>query len=383
MGPERCGLAVGGCYQDFQLGQIHWTPATGAHATWGAIGAAWQQQGWEQGGLGYPAADEVCGLVRLGCYQTFQGGQIHWSPASGPQQTQWGAIRNRWAGSGFEAGPLGYPVAAERCRLVADGCFQAFQGGQIHWAPGIGAHATGGSIDYVWGTFGWENGRLGYPMTEEVCAGDGGCSQDFQGGTLAWHAATGVTVSYHQPGEYQRVINKKNPLSPIDYLPSDMVDVGGHPLRYQAALAFWQFTDAAAASGVTTTVVSGFRSYASQASLYQSYIALYGQERADEISARPGYSEHQTGLAVDIGNPSGVCGLQECFAFTAAGQFAAAHAHEFGFVIRYPAGMSYWTGYAYEPWHLRYVGRDLAMDMHSRGIDTLEQYYGYPPTPTY
>ncbi|MDQ0117599.1 D-alanyl-D-alanine carboxypeptidase [Pseudarthrobacter defluvii] len=220
-------------------------------------------------------------------------------------------------------------------------------------------------------------------MTEEVCPGDGGCSQGFQGGTLTGRAATGVTVSYYQPGEYQRVINKRNPLSPIDYMPSDTVNVAGHPLRYQAALAFWRFVDAAAASGVATTVVSGFRSYASQASLFQNYVAIYGQEQADTISARPGYSEHQSGLAVDIGNPSAVCGLQECFASTAAGQFAAAHAHEFGFVIRYPAGMSYWTGYAYEPWHLRYVGRDVAMDMRNRGVSTLEQYYGYPPAPTY
>lgn len=126
----------------------------------GPIGAAWQQQGWELGGLGYPEADEVWGLIRSGCYETFQGGQMHWSLASGPQQMQWGAIRNRWAVSGFESGPLGYPLAAERCRLAGGGCYQAFQGGQIHWAPVIGAHATGGSIDYVWGTFRWENDVL-------------------------------------------------------------------------------------------------------------------------------------------------------------------------------------------------------------------------------
>jgi D-alanyl-D-alanine carboxypeptidase len=383
IGAEKCGLTGGGCYQDYHGGQIHWTPSTGARATWGAIGAVWRQQGWEQGSLGYAVSDEVCGLVRSGCYQSFQGGQVHWSPASGAQQTRWGAIRNRWAGAGFESGPLGYPVAAERCSLAANGCYQAFQSGQIHWAPGIGAYATGGSIDYVWGTLGWENGRLGYPVTDEVCPGDGSCSQDFQGGTLTWRQSTGVTVSYYQPGEYQQVINKHTPLSPIDYAPSDVVNVGGQPLRYQAALGFWQFADAANASGVAVTVVSGFRSYASQGSLYNSYVAMYGQERADTISARPGYSEHQSGLAVDIGNPSGACALQECFALTAAGQFASSHAHEFGFIIRYPAGLSEWTGYAYEPWHLRYVGKDVAMDMHRRGINTLEQYYGYSAAPRY
>ncbi|WP_285313374.1 M15 family metallopeptidase [Pseudarthrobacter sp. fls2-241-R2A-168] len=179
------------------------------------------------------------------------------------------------------------------------------------------------------------------------------------------------------------MINKRNPLSPIDSVSPDMVNVGGSPLRYQAALAFWQFVDAAKASGVAINIVSGFRSYSSQASLYEGYVAMYGQERADAISARPGYSEHQTGLAVDIGNPSGACALEECFASTAAGQFAAAHAHEFGFVVRYQAGMSYWTGYTYEPWHLRYVGKDVALDMHNQRISTLEQYYGYPPAPGY
>lgn len=298
---KRAG-SRGGCYQDFQRGQFHWTPSTGARATWGAIGTAWQQQGWERGRLGYAVSDEVCGLVGWGCYQ-------------------------------------------------------AFPGGQIHCAPGIGAFATGGSIDYVWGTLGWENGRLGYPLTDEVCSADGSCSQRFQGGTLTWRPSTGVTVSFYQPGEYQRVINKRSPLSPIDYAPSVMVNVGGHSLRYQAALGFWQFADAAIASGGAVTVVSGFRSYASQSSLYSSYVAMCGQERADTISARPGYSEHQSGLAVDIGNPGGACGLQECFALRAAGQFAASHAHEFGFIVRYPAGMSYWTGYAHEPWHLRYAAR--------------------------
>ena len=106
--------------------------------------------------------------------------------------------------------------------------------------------------------------------------------------------------------------------------------------------------------------VSGYRSYSQQASLYDSYVRQYGQATADTLAARPGFSEHQTGLAMDIGNASGVCALQACFATTPAGKWAAANAATYGFIIRYPAGAEAVTGYTYEPWHLRYVGRDLA-----------------------
>ena len=74
---EICGLAGGGCYQRFQGGTIHWSPGTGAHATWGAIGTAWGALGYENGKLGYPVTNEICGLAGGGCYQRFQGGTIH------------------------------------------------------------------------------------------------------------------------------------------------------------------------------------------------------------------------------------------------------------------------------------------------------------------
>ncbi|MEE2521402.1 M15 family metallopeptidase [Pseudarthrobacter sp. J75] len=220
-------------------------------------------------------------------------------------------------------------------------------------------------------------------MSEETCVADGSCSQAFQGGSLIWRPWSGVEVRYSQSGDIQEVINKRNPLSPLDYAPTDLVNVGGQYLRYEAALAMWSFLDAARAQGTGITVVSGFRSYATQSSVYNNYVAAYGQATADTISARPGYSEHQSGLAMDIGNPNGACGLQSCFAGTPAGSFAANRAHEFGFIIRYPAGMDGWTGYTYEPWHLRFVGRSVAMDMKNRGVATLEQYFGYPPAPSY
>jgi D-alanyl-D-alanine carboxypeptidase len=109
----------------------------------------------------------------------------------------------------------------------------------------------------------------------------------------------------------------------------------------------------------------------------------YGRATADLISARPGFSEHQTGLAIDIGNPNGVCGLQECFAGTPAGVWAAQNAWRYGFIIRYPRGMTPVTGYAYEPWHLRFVGTTISSEMRAHAVPTLEHYMSLPAAPSY
>ena len=97
-----------------------------------------------------------------GCYQRFQGGDVHWSPATGAQAT-YGAIRARWASLGFENGKLGYPVAGEVCGMKSNGCYQRFQGGDIHWSPATGAQATCGAIRTFWGSLGYENGWSGLP----------------------------------------------------------------------------------------------------------------------------------------------------------------------------------------------------------------------------
>ncbi|PVZ58492.1 D-alanyl-D-alanine carboxypeptidase [Arthrobacter sp. H-02-3] len=127
--------------------------------------------------------------------------------------------------------------------------------------------------------------------------------------------------------------------------------------------------------------ISGYRSFSQQASLYNSYVSQYGQATADTLAARAGYSEHQTGLAMDIGNASGTCALQACFANTPAGQWAAKNCRDYGFIIRYPAGAEATTGYTYEPWHLRYVGKNVALDMSS--TETLEDYFGLEAAPDY
>lgn len=180
----------------------------------------------------------------------------------------------------------------------------------------------------------------------------------------------------------QVVVNKHRPLSPSTYVPGQLVRIQAERLRLEAADAYKQLAKAAKTAGVNIIPVSGYRSYSQQASLYDSYVRQYGQATADTIAARPGHSEHQTGLAMDIGNASGVCALQACFANTPAGKWAAENCWEYGFVIRYPAGAEATTGYTYEPWHLRYVGgRDLANAVKSAG--TLEDYFGLEAAPDY
>ncbi|SFT44250.1 Pregnancy-associated plasma protein-A [Arthrobacter sp. ov118] len=195
-GKETCGLVGGGCYQTFQGGTIHWSSGTGAFATLGAIRTAWGSVGYENGKLRYPLANEVCGLLNGGCYQTFQGGTIHWSPASGAFAT-WGAIRATWASLGYEKGRLGYPTGKETCGLVNGGCYQTFQGGTIHWSSATGAVATWGGIRATWASVGYEKGKLGYPTAKETCGlVNGGCSQTFQGGTIHWSPATGAFATW-------------------------------------------------------------------------------------------------------------------------------------------------------------------------------------------
>ena len=105
------------------------------------------------------------------------------------------------------------------------------------------------------------------------------------------------------------------------------------------------------------TLASGYRSYATQIVTYNGWVSSEGRAAADTASARPGYSEHQTGWAFDIGDGGGACSFQPCFAEQPAAVWAKANAHRFGFVVRYPLTQQAITGYLYESWHLRYVGR--------------------------
>jgi len=134
---------------------------------------------------------------------------------------------------------------------------------------------------------------------------------------------------------------------------------------------------AAKQAGITLNLQSGYRSYNFQVTLYNRYVQQQGQAVADTQSARPGYSEHQTGFAADLGGTSQPsCNVEACFGDTPEGKWLAAHASEYGFIIRYPADRDSTTGYVYEPWHVRYVGTELAAEMRAKGVATLEDFFG-------
>jgi D-alanyl-D-alanine carboxypeptidase len=183
------------------------------------------------------------------------------------------------------------------------------------------------------------------------------------------------------PSSLWTIVNKKRPLA-AGYVPGDMASVGGSMLKSDAAAAVNQLIAAAGAQQVPLKVISGYRSYQTQKSVYDSYVQKDGQAAADTYSARPGHSEHQTGLAADLGNSNGNCDLEICFESTPGGKWMAAHAHEYGFIIRYASDKTAITGYQFEPWHIRYVGKDLAAQLHAGG-QTMEEFFGLPAAPGY
>jgi D-alanyl-D-alanine carboxypeptidase len=184
------------------------------------------------------------------------------------------------------------------------------------------------------------------------------------------------------------VVNKLRPLEPQDYVPPELVPVSGIPgdgdqlLIPEAADALHDLYAAADAEGAGFRISSAYRSFDRQAGLYRRYVREWGTAKAETFTARPGFSEHQTGRAVDIFT-SEECKLEECFADTAAAKFVAAHAHEYGFIVRYPPDKQDVTGYRHEPWHLRYVGVELAQEMYTVGPYTMEEFFGLPAAPDY
>jgi len=190
--------------------------------------------------------------------------------------------------------------------------------------------------------------------------------------------------SIDDPSSIWVVVNKSRPLDPRDYEPADIVYpdvdyVNRQGIREVAADALVQlFAAARAEAGSSLAVQSAYRPYDMQKAIYDEEASANGVAFADRDTARPGYSEHQTGLTADISAPSEGCTLQACFGQTAAGAWLARNAWRFGFIVRYPSDKEQVTGYVYEPWHLRYVGPQLAKELHDTGVSTLEEFFGVP-----
>ncbi|MBH0228682.1 D-alanyl-D-alanine carboxypeptidase family protein [Halobacillus yeomjeoni] len=189
------------------------------------------------------------------------------------------------------------------------------------------------------------------------------------------------------PESIQVVVNKQRKL-PEGYMPPNLVipdvpfyfseDLPKKKMRSEAAQALEKMFAAAEKDGVELVAASGYRSYDRQKTIYQGYVNQYGEEKANTFSAKPGTSEHQTGLAMDITSAQLAFKLDQSFRQTDEGTWLAEHAHEFGFIIRYPKGKDEITGYTYEPWHLRYVGEEISTDIHKQEL-TLEEFFGLYP----
>lgn len=179
-------------------------------------------------------------------------------------------------------------------------------------------------------------------------------------------------------GGYLFLVNRDYAIS-SDYVPGDLVQprvkgTGEHVmLRAEAARALEEmFSAAREEAGYTLLPISGYRSYGKQAAIHERKVKTVGRAAALRVSAPPGCSEHQLGLAMDLGCPKST-GLNEAFGRTPEGIWVAENCHRFGFIIRYKAEWEEITGYAYEPWHVRFVGVEHATRIHE--LDIPFEYY--------
>ncbi len=193
-----------------------------------------------------------------------------------------------------------------------------------------------------------------------------------------------IREDFTEPSSIWVLVNKKNSI-PLDYVPG--LASPGVPIRSGATSdersvskaivkPLKNLFAAAEKDGHLLMIGSAYRSSAVQTALFNGYVASAGLEQASKYSARPGHSEHQLGLAVDISTLSQQCYLSACFINTPDGQWLADNAHKYGFFIRYQKGKESITGYNFEPWHYRYVGKDLATALYQSGL-TFEEAWPY------
>jgi hypothetical protein len=164
----------------------------GVGRTQGEIDKRYQALGGCGGLLGTALTDETTTPDGVGKYNVFIGGSIYWSPSTGAFEVH-GAIRDKWKDLGWEAGPLGYPTSNETTTPDGTGRFNVFEHGSIYWTPQTGAHEVRGSIRDKYAETGWEAGPLGYPTSDEHDVA-GGRASDFQHGTITWDSTSGSTT---------------------------------------------------------------------------------------------------------------------------------------------------------------------------------------------
>lgn len=222
---------------------------------------------------------------------------------------------------------------------------------------------------------------LAWPAVLVACGGNGGAvpspTPTEPAAPTATPAPDGVQVV--TCGDILAPVDKQHRLDagcePGDLvpLPARFLAADGQQLRAEAAAAMVELLEAALADGHELFVLSAYRSYDVQQQVFQWHVDTYGREEAERVSARPGHSEHQLGTAADV--TSRVVGLElvKAFGNTPEGRWVAGNAHRFGFIVSYPEGKEAVTGYDYEPWHLRYVGKSVAGDVVASGL-TLHEF---------
>lgn len=189
------------------------------------------------------------------------------------------------------------------------------------------------------------------------------------------------------------VVNKLRTLNPIDFAPANLVVMPSSEsldnsrqlvLAPSAANALVLMAEQMQNDGYGQLFVnSAYRAYDYQADLFESKIRQYGLAGALVRSAKAGHSEHQTGLAVDVSVPAQGCAIMTCFGKTEAGKWVAENSWRFGFIVRYEEETTAITGYSYEPWHLRFIGQELAAEYSKKGIQTLEEFWSLPAAEFY
>ena len=191
----------------------------------------------------------------------------------------------------------------------------------------------------------------------------------------------GYVMPHQDPTDVLILVNKQNkaPTVPVTLVKPDVTPTKPSVaeniyMRPEAARALEALFAGAAEDGITLYATSGFRSYSTQKAIFDRKAAERGEQTANRSVAKPGYSEHQTGLAMDIeGETTLGTGLTAAFGESPEGIWVAEHCHEYGFIIRYPKDKTSITGYIYEPWHIRYVGVEAATQIAELGV-TFEEY---------
>ena len=225
-----------GRYSVFQHGAIYWTEATGAWDVSGEIQRAWGSLGWEASVAGYPTSGEQP-LIRGGAFQRFQGSQVYTQPQAGTHEVH-GDIFGDWGGLGWENGRLGYPTSNELRTPSRPGAYNTFEGGAVYWSAQTGAHEVEGLIRQKWASTGWENGALGFPTSDELDDPDvpGGRGSIFEYGIVLWDPQGGVLVS--TVGDYPSAVDKRTNTYRVDSV--------GQSFTYDANDEFYRYTDTTA-----------------------------------------------------------------------------------------------------------------------------------------